>query len=332
MKISIIIPVYNVAPYIKRCLDSVAAQTYTGDMECILVDDCGKDDSVKRAKEWISIYTGKTKFFLINHTTNQGQSAARNTGLKVASGEYVYFLDSDDAITPECIETLASLAAKFPDADFVQGQPVNKAPRVVELHYKYQFPEYANNAEQVCSLMFRHTMPSACNKLIKYSFITSNSLLFPVGIVHEDMYWLFFAMKCVKSIAFTNSGTYYYYVNVNSTMHSTATTNMEKRVNGYKTSIDAFVEDLLDNGSISKFQRQYVADAILNYAQCVNTMKSVFSWLGFWYQMFTLALMSKKKITIHRMFFFFCMMPPVCFLSKYKWWLWRIRQYVVSKI
>ena len=56
MKVSIIIPVYNVAPYIKRCLDSVAAQTYTN-IECILIDDCGYDDSVKIAKQWIGTGT-----------------------------------------------------------------------------------------------------------------------------------------------------------------------------------------------------------------------------------------------------------------------------------
>lgn len=332
MKVSIIIPVYNVAPYIKRCLDSVAAQTYTGDMECILVDDCGKDDSVKLAKEWIDSYTGRTKFFLLSHTTNQGQSAARNTGLKAASGDYIFFLDSDDAITPECIESLASFAAKYPDVDFVQGQTVNNAQGTVVLHYIHQFPEYENNTEQMCFCILRHSMPSACNKLIKYSFITLNSLFFPVGIVHEDLYWLFFVMKRVKSVAFTNIGTYYYYTNGDSTMHDTSNTNIKKRAIGYKVSINAFVEDLLRNGAVSKYQRQYVADAILNYLQCVNTTGSVFSLFGFWTYVSMLALKYRKKFTARRMIFLFCLMPPMCILTKYHWWLWRIRHYIISHV
>ena len=95
MKVSIIIPIYNVAPYIKRCLQSVADQTYK-DIECILIDDCGSDNSINLAKEFIYDYKGNILFTILHHEENKGLSAARNTGLRYAKGEYVYFLDSDD--------------------------------------------------------------------------------------------------------------------------------------------------------------------------------------------------------------------------------------------
>lgn len=113
--ISIIIPVYNVEEYIAECLQSVMQQTYTGKMECIIVDDCGTDRSIEIAEKAIEGYivaSRKSKienpisFHILHHTHNRGLSAARNTGLEASSGEYVYFLDSDDFIDPGTIESL----------------------------------------------------------------------------------------------------------------------------------------------------------------------------------------------------------------------------------
>ena len=79
--ISIIIPIYNVEPYIASCLHSVMAQTYTGSIECILVDDCGQDDSIGVAKKVIANYQGPIRFHILHHEHNRGLSAARNTGM-----------------------------------------------------------------------------------------------------------------------------------------------------------------------------------------------------------------------------------------------------------
>lgn len=89
MKVSIIIPIYNVKKYIIRCLKSVQNQTYT-DIECILVDDKGQDDSMKVAKQFVEEYKGAVKFLLCEHHVNQGLSAARNTGINKASGDYIF--------------------------------------------------------------------------------------------------------------------------------------------------------------------------------------------------------------------------------------------------
>ena len=105
-QVSIIIPVYNVEPYIEECLQSVMRQSYRGKIECILVDDCGTDNSMEIAVQLIEDYHGPIDFKVLHHEHNRGLSAARNTGMDAACGDYVYFLDSDDWISDDCIEKL----------------------------------------------------------------------------------------------------------------------------------------------------------------------------------------------------------------------------------
>ena len=99
-KVSVIIPVYNTQPWLRECLDSVLCQTL-GDFEVICVDDGSTDQSGSILQD----YAAKDSRFHILSQSNKGQSAARNAGLKVARGEYVYFLDSDDYIEPDLLET-----------------------------------------------------------------------------------------------------------------------------------------------------------------------------------------------------------------------------------
>ena len=121
MTVSIIIPVYNVAPYIEDCLKSVMMQTYKGEMECIIVDDCGTDDSIAIAEQMIAAYQGAIQFRMLHHERNKGLSAARNTGTIAATGDYIYYLDSDDEITEDCIEKLMAVAMHDPGIEMVQG-------------------------------------------------------------------------------------------------------------------------------------------------------------------------------------------------------------------
>ena len=100
-KVSIIIPIYNVAKYLPACLDSVLTQTYKN-LEIILIDDGSTDDS----KTIVDSYAKKDKRIKIIHQKNAGQSAARNKGLKEATGDYISFIDGDDKIKPSFIEDL----------------------------------------------------------------------------------------------------------------------------------------------------------------------------------------------------------------------------------
>jgi len=111
--VSIIIPVYNVESYINQCIDSVIQQTYKN-VEIILVDD-GSDDSCPRICDE---YARKDPRIRVIHKPNGGASDARNAGLAIAKGEYIYFLDSDDYIEKDAIATLVVHAHHY-DADVV---------------------------------------------------------------------------------------------------------------------------------------------------------------------------------------------------------------------
>lgn len=101
--ISVIIPIYNAELYIEDALNSVFSQTYS-DVECILVDDCGSDSSMDIINWMIADSAHKDKVRIIRQEKNSGPAAARNIGLRAAKGDYIFFMDSDDYITPECLE------------------------------------------------------------------------------------------------------------------------------------------------------------------------------------------------------------------------------------
>ena len=111
--VSVLIPVYNVERYIEQCLDSVIAQTY-GNIEIIVVDDGSTD----RSGEILDAYAGRDGRVRVIHKPNGGVSAARNDGLKLCAGEYVYIMDSDDFIEPDAIERMCREAVDA-DADVV---------------------------------------------------------------------------------------------------------------------------------------------------------------------------------------------------------------------
>lgn len=220
MKISIIIPVYNVSQYIERCLNSVLTQNYSGALECILINDCTPDNSIEIVQQIIKRYGGPIHIQLVHHIQNKGLSVARNTGIQHATGDYLYFLDSDDQITPNCISELAELVCKYNDVDIVQGNIVVTDKRFEWLEIsQYKFPEYTTDTVWIRSNMLTFIPPTAWNKLIKRSFILEHKLWFKEGIIHEDEHWKYFAHKLIRSIAFCNIPTYYYYINESSIMN-----------------------------------------------------------------------------------------------------------------
>lgn len=210
MKISIIIPVYNVAQYIEECLDSVIAQTYTGDMECLIVDDCGTDDSMAIAGRIIQGYQGNIKFQVLHHEHNRGLSAARNTGIEASTGDYMYFLDSDDTIIPECIELMVDMLKKHPKAEIIQAG-ANSENKSVDIETK-KLPEYSDDRQWISQTFLEGWIipVTSWNKLIKKEFLYEYSLSFREGLLHEDELFNFYLAKYVSYIAFVKKNTYNY--------------------------------------------------------------------------------------------------------------------------
>ena len=236
MKISIIIPIYNVSAYIERCIKSVMSQTYQ-DIECILVNDVSPDDSIAIAERLIADYDGPIQFKILNREHNGGVSAARNSGTKAATGDYVYFLDSDDEITPDCIEKFSRPVLNDPTIEMVIGcfvfisydsknipseQPMQK--QQLDLPTK----------EAVRKYFFSKQNPNvyACNKLMNRDFLIRNQLFFKEGIRWEDILWQFFYYKYLNHLYFISSITYKYY-RWPTSFSKEAIKNKEFRANGF---------------------------------------------------------------------------------------------------
>ena len=233
--VSIIIPIYNVEGYILPCLQSVANQTLTDGIECILVDDCGTDKSVHIAEEFIHTYDGNILFTIIHRKQNGGLSAARNTGIETASRDYLYFLDSDDEITPNCMELMWGLIEKYGKVDLVQGSFYETEKESMTLS-SYRFPEYTEDRKQSKSflLSYEGDIIGAQSRLIRKDFLVNHHLYFKEGIIHEDNYWTFFLAKYVESMAFCPKRTYYHRYNPTSI---TGNVNIVKETLAYKTII-----------------------------------------------------------------------------------------------
>lgn len=330
MKISIIIPVYNVQKYIKRCLDSVCNQTYQ-DIECILVDDCGKDDSVMIVDDYISKYNGPICFKFVHHYKNQGLSGARNTGIQVATGEWIYFLDSDDALTPNCLYILLALIEKYPDVNFVQGNLLNERGEISSYGF-HNIPEYCNNPSTIEDIMLQKVITSACNRLIKHSLFIENDLFFPLGMVHEDMYWVYFFSKHVHAAAFSNIGTYIYFTNEGSIMTSVSKEMGMKRLNSRLQASDAYYSDMKHDGHPSKARRIYFAVNLLSSLTELTALCSVTIWLRFWAYILRFGMTNIRHATLHRFLFLLTLLPPVCFFAAKKQYRWRIQKNIVCNI
>ena len=228
MKISIIIPVYNVECYIRRCLESVIEQEFESfDIECILVDDCTPDGSIEVAKDVINGYHGSNiSFVLLQHKENKGVSAARNTGVAAATGDFLFFMDSDDVIAENAFKYFFSYLLDFPYVDVVIGN-------MLEMEHLYlsntAVTRNVNNyyliddKTLIWNLVLRRKIDRhVVNKLFRRSLIVDNSLSFDEDVtIYEDTIWTYKFYSFISSLIIVPALTYSYVVNKASITHTT---------------------------------------------------------------------------------------------------------------
>lgn len=221
MTISIIIPFYNVEKYLEECLLSVMSQTFT-DYECILVDDCGTDNSLKIAERLIAEYKGSSSFRIIRHDCNKGVSAARNTGVNAAKGDFLFFLDSDDKICPSLLEIAIKAAKKYPNADFVQCNFDVENGNNYGQFEESKYPEFSDDPSWIHNMLKNYGIPlTVTAKLIKRQLFIEKGMFFKEGIIREDTEWYIRMMGWIKSIAFCDTAYYWYRTeNEKSIMHN----------------------------------------------------------------------------------------------------------------
>lgn len=227
LSVSVVIPVYNVERYVDECLQSVFDQTYKN-LQLLLVDDCGSDHSMAVVKECVARnqfhqigegedYTSASGVTLkiLHHEHNRGLSAARNTGIDAATGDYVYLLDSDDTITPTCIALLVEQVSLHPGVDMVQGAIWSNDRSMNDylhsLSRGWHVRSYTEG-RRACRRLLQYGLlgPMAVNRLLNICILRKYKLYFKEGITHEDELWTFMAGKYLKSIALHIGDTYFY--------------------------------------------------------------------------------------------------------------------------
>lgn len=213
--VSIIIPIYQVSGYVERCIRSVMNQTYT-EIECLIVDDATTDDSIEKCERLIDDYHGSIRFKILHHETNRGLSAARNTGTDEAKGDYLYYLDSDDEITPNCIETLVSFVINDTSIEMVQGNHIKVSNNEEEIA-KSKTSKVSDNDMARKMLYHCHDIHvSVWNKLLKRTFVIQNKLYCREGVICEDTLWMFYLLKFLQKAFLCEDVTYYYHIRPNS--------------------------------------------------------------------------------------------------------------------
>lgn len=232
--VSIIIPVYGVENYIDRCARSVFKQTY-GNLEIIFVDDCTLDNSINVLRTVMEMYPErKNQVKILRHNHNRGLSAARNTGMDVATGEYIYFLDSDDAITEDCVEILEENISHG-GCDFVIGGIKTVGFDRTCVAAKLSAKEGIFVGKEIMSTYGQgQWYMMACNKLLNRSFVVNNGLYFKEGLIHEDDVWSYKLAAIAKTMCVVHKETYIYYNRPDSIMNKR---NLDKEVQALKTII-----------------------------------------------------------------------------------------------
>lgn len=204
-KVSIIVPVYNVASYLPRCLDSLVGQTYPN-VEILMVDDCSTDGSAAIAKEYAEKYPDRCIF--VPREKNGGLSAARNTGIDAATGEWLTFVDSDDWISLDCVETLYNVAQKE-KAEVVMSNFIYAyaSGATVEVSTFGNLTSASSHKEKIA-----FADPCSTTRLYRCTLFTETEIRFPEDIWRsEDIATVIPLLTVTDKISLVPKAMYYYF-------------------------------------------------------------------------------------------------------------------------
>lgn len=222
IKVSVVIPVYNVEKYLSSCIESVVAQNFK-DYEIICVDDGSTDKSSQILDE----YAKKYHFIKVIHQKNMGQAEARNVGVKNSSGEYLLFLDSDDCFETGTLSELYENAEKNKtDIIYFDAQCVFESEdlydKAKENYYIRDKCYGINTGKELFSRLINDNCftDSACLMFYKKEFLIKNNIEFIKGMIYEDCYFSVLCFMRANVVQHINKRYYLYTVHHNSTMTS----------------------------------------------------------------------------------------------------------------
>ena len=245
--VSIVIPAYNSDKWIKRCIESLIAQTYKK-IEIIIVNDGSIDNTGKIIQKYVELY----EFVKSIDIEHGGQSKARNIGIDLATGEYICFVDTDDHVDPTyCFELVNAIK----DVDMaicgVKTYLYEKFfdDNKVELEIEIDKPQLIKKILKLED--FSHIV---ANKLFKRDFLVTNNIHFHEDRLYEDMIFAYETALCCKKVRFINKSLYFYMTRENSTF----TTFSSKRIEDYLFAIKTIHQQILNSGIFDEIKAEYI--------------------------------------------------------------------------
>ena len=234
--ITIIVPIYNVEKYIDRCINSIINQTYKN-IEIILIDDGSPDNCPKICDE----YAKKDKRIKVIHKKNEGLGKARNSGIKISKGDYITFVDSDDYIDDDLVESTVNVINKYNPDVIIYGcyserenKTIINTPKPKKNHYigdevlKDFLPDFISYDPKDC--IERNIPKSFCCSMYKSEILKKNGFSFESErkIISEDYYAVINLYKYINSVFLIDRCFYHYCLNLSSLTHKYIDNRYEK--------------------------------------------------------------------------------------------------------
>lgn len=216
-KLSVILPIYNVAPYIVRCMESLRAQTLSN-LEVLFVDDWGVDNSVELIEAYIRSHSLSDDWHVLHTPSNSGPGAARNVGIEAAKGEYIAFVDGDDWIEPQMLETLYAMAKEY-DADLSSSAAILDYPD--GSHRLMLNPSVGSGPVTMAMRkhLICHFVSNFTTMLFRREWLMAEDLRFPVATSGEDSCFMGQCYLLCHRIAQCDTPFYHYLIHSSSISH-----------------------------------------------------------------------------------------------------------------
>jgi len=267
--VSVIIPLYNCEDFIERSLQSIRNQSYSP-IEVILVNDQSPDKCAKIAENFLEKYQLEN-WKLFHLKENSGSSVARNLGIDKSTGKYLFFVDSDDTITTDCLERLVEISEKtgaemtISQLECVKAETGEKS---MCIPIKTSFEILTDNATIFREFADGNLVTYSVNKLINTKYLKENKLYFTPGLYAQDELWTFQCMLKMSRIAINKSVTYTYFLHEKSVIHSRG----KKHFDDWFT-IGKFVDEAYRKEKNTELKRQ-----ILQYLTGYKSLTLLMNW------------------------------------------------------
>lgn len=214
-KVTLSMPVYNVARFVEKSLLSALNQTYNN-IEFLIIDDKSTDESMNIVRQVINSHPRKSEVRVIDHIVNKGLGDTRNTSIIEATGDYIYFMDSDDVITPDCIERLVAYMNETP-VDFIASSRVRQSFDGKTIAKDVYAPAIVNGNSELDVVRFRYVenhkiLAEVWNKLYDLSFLRQHNIQCIPGVHVEDVSFSFQTNLAAKTCRLVPDITYSYHI------------------------------------------------------------------------------------------------------------------------